>query len=338
MTENRLHLPSRQEVAIGIITVLWGGTYYIIQLALQTSGPLFFIGVRFLAAAAVVACFVGRKRILNGIPRSEIWRGGLIGIVLATGYICQTAGLQTISSSRSAFLTALYVPLVPLLQWVILRKDPHKTGILGIALAFVGLVLLAAPWQTGLTLSHGDGLTLLATFSFAFEIICVGLFALQTDSRRMAFVQLLAGGIVAFCLMPLVGEHIPAFNWGWVLCAVVMGVVSAATQLVINWAQKTVSPTRATIIYASEPIWGGLVGFIAGDSLTTSTLIGAGFIVAGVLASEVKPRWPRFRRTLRGGAVRGSGMKMRRPKRPSMSDLVIFNAELRKRRFEGDDA
>ncbi|PHI96666.1 hypothetical protein BG621_02590 [Parasaccharibacter apium] len=325
MNKLSLPLPSRQEIALGIITILWGGTYYIIQLALKTSGPMFFIGVRFLIAALFVVCFVGRKRVLQGIPRSEIWRGGMIGLVLAFGYICQTEGLLTITSSRSAFLTALYVPLVPLLQWIILRKAPNTSGIIGIFLAFVGLVLLAEPWKTGLTMSSGDGLTLLGTFSYAFEIICVGLFALETDSRRMAFVQLVAGALLSFVLMPVVGEHIPAFSWGWMSCALVMGVVSAATQLVLNWAQKTVSPTKATIIYASEPIWGGLVGFFTGDVLTITTLVGAGFIVAGVLASEVKPRWPRFRRTLRGGAVRDTATVLKRRYRPSMSDLTIRN-------------
>ncbi|WP_326831321.1 DMT family transporter [Bombella mellum] len=326
MSELRLPLPSRQEIALGIITILWGGTYYIIQMALKTSGPLFFIGVRFLIAALFVICFVGRRHIMQGIPRSEIWRGGLIGVVLAFGYICQTVGLMTITSSRSAFLTALYVPLVPLLQWIILRKAPSRSGIAGIFLAFIGLILLAEPWKTGLTMSTGDGLTLLGTFSYAFEIICVGLFALQTDSRRMAFVQLVAGGLFAFCAMPVMGEHVPPFSWGWLGCALVMGIVSAATQLVLNWAQKTVSPTKATIIYSSEPIWGGLVGWFTGDVLTMTTLVGAGFIVAGVLASEVKPRWPRFRRTLRGGAVRETPAERKRRRRPSMSDLVIRNS------------
>ena len=323
MSELRLPLPSRQEIALGIITILWGGTYYIIQMALKTSGPLFFIGVRFLIAALFVICFVGRRHIMQGIPRSEIWRGGLIGVVLAFGYICQTVGLMTITSSRSAFLTALYVPLVPLLQWIILRKAPSRSGIAGIFLAFIGLILLAEPWKTGLTMSTGDGLTLLGTFSYAFEIICVGLFALHTDSRRMAFVQLVAGGLFAFCAMPVMGEHVPAFSWGWMGCALVMGIVSAATQLVLNWAQKTVSPTKATLIYSSEPIWGGLVGWVTGDVLTMTTLIGAGFIVAGVLASEVKPRWPRFRRTLRGGAVRELPSERKRRRRLSMSELVI---------------
>jgi drug/metabolite transporter (DMT)-like permease len=43
-----------------------------------------------------------------------------IGVAIAMGYSLQTWGLQSISSSKSAFITAMYVPLVPLLQWLCL--------------------------------------------------------------------------------------------------------------------------------------------------------------------------------------------------------------------------
>ena len=58
----------------------------------------------------------------------------------------------------------------------------------------------------------------------------------------------------------------------------------------MNWAQKSVSPTRATVIYAGEPVWGGIVGRLAGDRLPALALAGAALIVAGVLASEIKFR------------------------------------------------
>jgi drug/metabolite transporter (DMT)-like permease len=58
----------------------------------------------------------------------------------------------------------------------------------------------------------------------------------------------------------------------------------------MNWAQRSVSPTRATVIYAGEPVWGGIVGRIAGDRLPGPAIAGAVLIVAGVLVSELQPR------------------------------------------------
>ncbi|MFZ2980479.1 MAG: EamA family transporter, partial [Sphingobium sp.] len=54
------------------------------------------------------------------------------------------------------------------------------------------------------------------------------------------------------------------------------------------WAQRTVSATRATLIYAGEPVWAGIVGRLAGERLPAAALLGAVLIVAGVIVSEIR--------------------------------------------------
>jgi hypothetical protein len=49
---------------------------------------------------------------MSGLTLKETLAGTAIGIMIAIGYGTQTIGLQSILSSESAFLTALYVPLV----------------------------------------------------------------------------------------------------------------------------------------------------------------------------------------------------------------------------------
>jgi drug/metabolite transporter (DMT)-like permease len=61
----------------------------------------------------------------------------------------------------------------------------------------------------------------------------------------------------------------------------------------MNWAQKSVSPTRATLIYAGEPVWAGIVGRIAGERLPGVALLGGLLIVIAVIVSELKVRRPR---------------------------------------------
>lgn len=325
MDVRRLPLPSLQELSLAIITIFWGGTYYVLHLAMQSSGPFFFVGVRFFIGAFFVILLTG-KGCLSGITPRELRNGSLIGLALFGGYVLQTMGLETITSSRSGFLTALYVPLVPILQWIVFRKSPHFMSWLGVGLAVIGLLLLAGPQEGGLQLSKGDYFTLFGTLSFAIEIVLISVFALHADSRRITIVQLISGGCFSFILMPLFGEHLPHLVWGWVLCALGMGLLSAAVQLVMNWAQRSVSATRATLIYASEPIWSGVVGHFVGDALPPTTILGAFFIVGGVIASEFRPRWHGFRRTLRGAVARN--------RMPAMSDLIIRDEEEFKREFK----
>ncbi|WP_395332037.1 DMT family transporter [Novosphingobium sp. BL-8H] len=285
---NRKSLFSRQELALIGITLLWGGTFLIVHSAVSHAGPLFFVGVRFITAG-VLSLIVFRKA-LSGLTRVELMAGSAIGVTIFLGYALQTYGLQSVNSSTSAFLTALYVPMVPLLQWATMRRPPQAMTWVGIALAFIGLVLLAGPDALHLGLGVGEIATLLSAVAIASEIILIGRFASMVDSSRVTVVQLLVGGGLSFAAMPLAGEAIPAFSWIWLAAGVGLGVASALIQLTMNWAQKSVSPARATIIYASEPVWAGLIGRLAGDRLPALALLGGTFIVGGVLASELKPR------------------------------------------------
>lgn len=285
-------LLSRQELALVLITIFWGATFLVVQKALSYSGPLFFVGMRFAAAAIAVGLL--SHRVLRGLTLAEVKAGFLIGTTIFAGYTLQTIGLQTIPSSKSAFLTALYVPFVPLLQWLLFRKMPHIMSWLGIALAFTGLILLTGPVAGAFDIGKGELLTTLGAVAIACEILLISRYAGKVDLRRVTVVQLAATALLAFAFMPIAGERIAPFSWALTGFVLLMGLASAVIQFTMNWAQKTVSPTRATIIYAGEPVWGGVVGRLAGERLPALALLGAAFIVAGVLVSELRPR---FRRT-----------------------------------------
>lgn len=275
------------QMALILITVIWGGTFLAVQYALNFSTPMFFVGCRF-AVAAFAILLISLKS-MTGLTLKETFAGTAIGVMIAIGYGTQTIGLQSILSSESAFLTALYVPLVPILMWIIFQKRPALMTWIGTALAFIGLVLLTGNGFSSITLSYGQVLTLICAFVIALEIILIGFFAGKVNLRRVTVVQLIVASVLSFACMPLVGEHqLPAFSWPLVFIAVGLGLASALIQFVMNWAQKMVDPTRAAIIYAGEPVWAGLFGRIAGERLPLLALFGGLLVVLGVLVSELK--------------------------------------------------
>ncbi|PPG49032.1 EamA family transporter [Rathayibacter sp. AY2B7] len=278
---------TRPEWALIGITAIWGGTFLAVHIAMEHSGPLFFVGMRFAIAGLISAVVFHRS--LRGMRRIDLAAGVAIGVMIFAGYGLQSYGLQTIPSSTSAFLTALYVPLVPLLQWVVFRRRPGVLTLVGVALAFVGLLLIAGP-QPGVALGAGEVATIVSTLPIAAEIILIGLVAGRVDLGRVTVVQLLVAGALGFASMPLAGEAVPAFSGAWLIPALALGASSCLIQLTMNWAQRSVSPSRATIIYSAEPVWAGLIGRLAGDRLPALALLGAAFIVAGTLVSELKPR------------------------------------------------
>ncbi|ENW97762.1 hypothetical protein F903_00284 [Acinetobacter sp. NIPH 298] len=277
------------QLALIFITMIWGGTFLAVQYALNFSTPMFFVGCRF-AVAALVILLISVKS-MAGLTLKETLAGTAIGLMIAIGYGTQTIGLQTILSSESAFLTALYVPLVPILMWIIFQKSPSLMTWIGTALAFIGLVFLTGNGFSSINLNYGQMLTLICAVVIALEIILIGYFAGKVNLRRVTVVQLVVASGLSFASMPLVGEHsIPVFSWPLVMIAVGLGLASALIQFVMNWAQRMVDPSRAAIIYAGEPVWAGLFGRIAGERLPLLALFGGLLVVLGVLVSELKLR------------------------------------------------
>jgi drug/metabolite transporter (DMT)-like permease len=103
-------------------------------------------------------------------------------------------------------------------------------------------------------------------------------------------VQLAAASVLAFAAMIAAGEAIPPFSWLLFFSIAGMAFASAVIQLAMNWAQRTVSPTKATIIYAGEPVWAGIFGRLAGEVLPGRAIFGAALIVAAVLISQRRGR------------------------------------------------
>jgi len=274
-----------QEAILILITMFWGGTFLAVQYAVTLSDPFFFVGLRF-ATAAIAVAIISLKT-LPGLTMTELKAGLAIGVSIAMGYSLQTWGLQSIPSSKSAFITAMYVPLVPLLQWLCLRRMPGVMSCIGIVLAFIGLILLAGPDDNLLALGPGEMITLVGAVAIAAEIILISAWAGKVDVKRVTVVQLATASLVAFLSMLPAGESVPPLSSGLVIVALGLGIFSAIIQVTMNWAQRSVSPTRATVIYTGEPVWAGIFGRLA-ERLPLLALVGAAFIIAGVLVSELK--------------------------------------------------
>lgn len=281
------------DLALWAVACVWGGTFLVTRIALGDGcGPFAFVGLRF-GSAAVATVLLLRGR-LRGATREDWIAAIAIGISMAAGYLLQTGGLQSVSSSMSAFLTALYVPLVPLIQWAALRRAPHLMSWIGIAFAFAGLIVIADPTAGAVAFGPGEWMTLASAVAFAGEIILIGYFAERIHAGRVAAIDLVIVAMSGFGAMPIAGERWPTLTPTLLACGLGLGVASAFIQLAMNWAQRSVSPTRATLIYSSEPVFAGLLGRSAGERIGTSGWLGGALILAGVIVSEIKPkRWHR---------------------------------------------
>ncbi len=246
------------------------------------------VALRFVLASFIVFCFL--KGRINRITRYEWKAGFIVGCCIFGVYTLQTIGLASIPSSTSAFLTGLYVGFVPLLQWVIYKSVPQPVTIVTIILAFAGMTLFANPFSVNLSGQFGEWITILSALICAAEILSISHFTRGCRPLQLSFTQLVTVAVLALLTL-LWHDPVKPTEWtvGLALCIGALAAIVSFVQFGIGWALKHVNAMRATLIYALEPVFAGIIGWLAGEHFGLSELSGAALIIFAVLLSAWRP-------------------------------------------------
>src|SRR5918994_2454698 len=163
-------------VALVLVTAVWGVTFVQVKDAVELY-PLFaFLAVRFAIASVTLAVPAGPR--LRTLGRRGWLAGVGLGLLLATGYALQTAGLQRTTVSSTGFITGLYVVFTPLLGLLLFRTRVGAAVWLGVALATIGLALLSGVDAGTLT---GDALVLGGAAAYSLQIVLMERYAPRFD-------------------------------------------------------------------------------------------------------------------------------------------------------------
>ena len=278
----------RGEVAIVAAAVLFGSTFVVVKDAVAAAEPVPFLSARFLIAAAVLWPLARRRPADPGILMASFW----CAIALAAGYVFQTVGLQYTSGSVSAFVTYLFVVIVPVMSAVFLKRFPSPTTVAGLVVATVGLVLLSGGAGA---FRKGEWLTLGCAFSFAAHVVLLGHFSPRHDTWRLTCTQLALVG--AMLLVPgffTGGFAFPAGAWA---AAAYTAVAASAGALGLQiWGQRLIGPSRTSLLLMLEPVSAAFLGYLVGDRLGAKGVVGALLILSGIALAEVLgPARPRRR-------------------------------------------
>jgi drug/metabolite transporter (DMT)-like permease len=274
------------------VTVIWGSTFVVVKVAVETVDPLAFVASRF-GVGALALALLFHRRLRRATP--GLWRAGAaLGAALFAGFAFQTFGLRESTPARAGFITGLSVVLVPLLVAAVLRRRPGRSTLAGVGLCFVGMALLSAPlsaeeWAVGSW--RGDALVLMCAFAFALHIVGVGHYAGRHDAAAITVAQLAVVAALAGLLGVLAGASPPAETASWPAIAYMGLIATAVVFLLQNWAQIHTSPTHTALIFALEPLFAALFSWLFyGEALTPRMAGGGLLIVAGIVVAEVAGR------------------------------------------------
>ncbi|MBS0660314.1 MAG: DMT family transporter [Verrucomicrobia bacterium] len=265
--------------------VLWGLSFpfskaiEITQRTVLPQASSWFLATQALAARfglAALLLALANAHTLRRITRLEVQQGLGIGFFGGIGIVLQIDGLAYTSASTSAFLTASYVVIVPLLLALKTRRVPSWPVLLACAIAMSGMAVLSGIDWAKFQIGRGEAETILGSCVFALQILWL-------ERPRFAGNNTLHSTVVMFttttfvCLPVALATQQNWSDWGVALRApAVPSLILALTLLctlvtftMMNRWQRHVGATAAGLIYATEPIFTSLCAFFLPGWLST---------------------------------------------------------------------
>lgn len=277
--------------------------------AIALMPPLLFMGLRFLLAAAFLACLGSRQ--LRQLTREHVLRSARVGVVFGIGMLFWVLGLaHSESMGEGAFLTSLGVLLVPIVARVFFAEPVPRSTWLAIPVALLGMAMLSL--AHGFAVSAGQLYYLIAAVALAVFFTLntrAATISMRRASARQAAAAMTAvdplaltiialtsvGLVTLLCSMLFETALLPAVQWSfdvffWLFASAIVG--TAARFWLQTYAQSLTTQTSGAVMLILEPIWVALFAALwFGETLATLQLMGCVMIFLALLVN----RWQMLR-------------------------------------------
>ena len=291
-------MPSKQITAtilLVLAALIWGTAFVAQSTGMEFIGPLTFTNIRFLIGAILVAPLAYRERGLF-FNVEDLKKNRLYIIIFLTGcsllmgsYLQQYALLYT-KIGNAAFLTILYVPFVPIISRIFLRKKIHWSIWFAVSICLTGSYYLTV--ENNFEAQFADILVVICAVFFAIHCILIDEFFEIVDAPfTLAATQFFICFLISLPLIfifenpTLSGIYKELFE---VLYVGVMSTGIAYTLQIVG--QRYVKPSTAAITFSLEGVFGALSAWIILSQLLTLTQIfGCFLIIVGVLTAQLIP-------------------------------------------------
>ena len=276
-----------------LTAAIWGFAFVAQRVGMQYVGAFTFNGVRFalgsISLVPLIIYFKNKKteeQPEKTAAASALVPGIIAGSVLFFGASLQQAGLAYTTAGKAAFITGLYIVLVPLLG-IFLKQRVGLNTWLGVVLAVSGLYFLSV--NEDFTIAFGDLLEIIGAFFWAVHILVIDYFTKKVDALRLSCAQFAMCSALSI-ITALIFEDISVSGLSQAAIPILYGgllsVGVAYTLQVV--AQKHAKPSHAAIILSMEAVFAALGGaLLLKENMGVRGYLGCALMFAGMLLTQV---------------------------------------------------
>ncbi len=269
-------LEKKAILVIVLMTLVWGGTFPLVKVLLNFLSPVNLLMYRFLFAALIAFPFLLRDIKKN---RKYILKLIILSILLYIAYYAQTVGLKYTTSSKSAFITGLYVIFTPIFALFFTKEKLTLKLSISLLLSLMGLALLSNITFMHFEINIGDLITIISAVTFAIQIVLTNIYAKEIDILFITSFQM----VFMFAMgIPFAGNFLKVAMPLWVLLSLIFLGCFAGFLAVLaeTYSLKYLDPDRAAILFTLEPVFAGIFSFIfLNERLSRNGIIGAFLIL-----------------------------------------------------------
>ena len=174
------------DAILALTAFIWGTGFVVMKNTVDSVPPAMIIFIRYTIATGLTALMI--RRHLTELTQADVKRGALVGLLLCGAYIVQTIGLSMTTAGKNAFLSTVYVLLVPFGCYAVFKDKLNKRNFIAAALMLAGIGCLSLDGESG-GLNLGDLLTLAAGALFAAHIMAVERCQRKTNTYALIVLQ-----------------------------------------------------------------------------------------------------------------------------------------------------
>ena len=214
--------------------------------------------------------------------------GMICGVFLFAASTLQQYGIMFgCSAGRAGFITALYIVMVPLLAYLVLRRAVRMMTWMAVGVAVAGFYLLCITDGFG-SLTLADCLLLFTAVLFAAHILSIDTLGACFDALTLSFIQFVTTAALSWAGTLIEGSmdwNGAGQAWIAVLYAGIGSVGVAYTLQAVG--QQWVPPTRASLIMSLESVFSVIGGaLLLGETMTVRGYLGCALIFAGIVLAQ----------------------------------------------------
>lgn len=277
--------------ALILTTVIWGLSFVVVKDSLDYIGPIWMIAFRFSIAAICLALIFFKK--IKTLDKIKIFHGALTGLFLFLAYLFQTIGCKYTTAGKNAFLTTIYVFLVPVFAWPVTKRRPHLYMFVCALISIIGIALLSLGNDGFGNINLGDILTLFCGIFFALHIIFSSKYTETDDPILLSVLQFAFAAIFGWMLAPFFDSTFPMqiFHGRVMFSILFLGIFASMIGFGLqNIGLKYLPSTFATLLLSFESVFGVLFGvFILKEKMTKKMIFGCILIFLAVVFAQIIP-------------------------------------------------